>query len=1044
MSGVEESWKDSPAGTWVMQATEKNVCVSDDSRAAGAKRGCRLPKDRVYRIADRIRIGLWICAGWVLLLPWAAKAVGDYGPETCKEGFVWREACGPNDHVCVSAATRARAAQDNSQADARREPNGGPFGPDTCRAGFVWREACGPQDHVCVTPQTRRQAAADDAAAESRFKKRPILWDVLTQHNDAARSGTQPHETALKPSNVKASRFGRLYERHVEGQIIAQPLYVSNQRLPGKGLRNVVYVATRKNWIYAFDADDLNSDPEKGLIWKTQIEPAGDVPNMCTETRGPMGITSTPVIDRRADTMYVVARSTDGAIWLHAVDIATGQPKKGTPGRVRVKAIAAGIKFQEDLELNRAALLMVDGAIYMGFSALNCDNAGWRGWILGYRAPDLEQVGVFLTSSSPDGWGAGVWQSGNGLVADSSGSLYFETGNGLVRGDTDLGESFVKLKLGAPPRYGLTLAGHYPVTNHEALNGGDTDLGSGGPLLLPGNLLAGGGKQGKLYVLNTKTLQPAQNGPGGGPLPPGGSDGFQAFVNTWHDDSTQVSCTYGPKVGILERQCFMPHPIYEEGEAWGPNIHTGPITWRGPAAGFSLVYAMPEKDHLKAFKLNEVKRHLETTASAKSELRSPDGMPGTFLSLSANVNADGIIWASMPKYDGQYQNVPGRLVAFDAVSLKELWRDDDDVGFAKFNPPTVAGGKVFRPTFADKLIVYGLRKDPPAPACHTIAEKYENFTGPEGILGTATGPETASTDGVGRYRHFQGGSIYWTPSTCAYEVHGSIHGEWSALGFETGLLGYPMTDETVTPDGIGRYNHFQSGSIYWTPLSGAHEVHGLIRERWASLGWEQSALGYPISDETDEPDGSGRFSLFEHGVIHWNRATNVVTVRSEAGQLVGPAQDGTDRPGADVDNFDLPAPNPTMCQESCAGNAQCRAWAYVKPSSTQPNPHCWLKSAIPLPQPANCCVSGVRVAIHPSNMHPMDGTFDRFGADFAGFGLPDADPRLCQGECALNGTCRAWAYVEPNTFKGPDPQCFLKTSVPAQVPNQYVVSGTKK
>ena len=66
------------------------------------------------------------------------------------------------------------------------------------------------------------------------------------------------------------------------------------------------------------------------------------------------------------------------------------------------------------------------------------------------------------------------------------------------------------------------------------------------------------------------------------------------------------------------------------------------------------------------------------------------------------------------------------------------------------------------------------------------------------------------------------------------------------------MLGYPTTDETVTPVGIGRYNHFQHGSIYWTPLTGSYEVHGLIRDRWAALGWERSALGYPISDETDE------------------------------------------------------------------------------------------------------------------------------------------------------------------------------------------------
>jgi hypothetical protein len=161
-----------------------------------------------------------------------------------------------------------------------------------------------------------------------------MLWDVLTQRNNAARTGLQPHETILTPSNVTATMFGRLYERHVEGQIIAQPLYVSNQWVPGTGLRNVVYVATRKNWLYAFDADDNNPDPNAGLIWShpVQPQPDGPVPGMCLETRGSVGINSTPVIDRAADTMYVVARKSDGTIWLNAIDIATGAAGRH-PGR---------------------------------------------------------------------------------------------------------------------------------------------------------------------------------------------------------------------------------------------------------------------------------------------------------------------------------------------------------------------------------------------------------------------------------------------------------------------------------------------------------------------------------------------------------------------------------------------------------------------------------------------------------------------------------------------------------------------------------------
>src|SRR5215471_9449525 len=579
-------------------------------------------------------------------------------------------------------------------------------------------------------------AAAAHAAAD----------DVLTQHNDAARTGAQVHETSLKPGNVSATTFGRLYERHVDGQIIAQPLYAGNLDIPGKGQRNVVFVATRKNVVYAFDADDLDPDPAHGLLWSqpVTVEPAAPVPGMCQETYGPIGINSTPVIDRANNAMYLVARKADGTIWLHALDITTGAPKAGTPGKTQIVASQGGLVFNQGLELSRAGLLLWNGAVIFSFSALNCDNQGWHGWVLAYRTSDLAQVGVFVTTNAA-GWGGGVWASGKGIVGDGAGAIYFQTGNGAVGGTSNLGESLVKLNVGPPPSYGLTLSGHYTVSNWSALNNGDTDLGSSGPLLLPGHRLVGGGKQGKLYVLDSATMQPTQNGPAPGPVPPGGSDGFQAFVNTWHDNPTQRVCM---QVEIVGWRCYMPHPRYEESELAGPNLHTGPIFWNGK------FYAMPEKDFIRSFDYNSVTGTLATAPAALSTVRVPDGMPGGALSLSANGNADGIVWALFPKADGQWVNGPGVLVAFDAMTLKELWRDDDDIAYAKFMPPTIAGGKVFRPTFADKLVVYGAKQGATAPVCYNIAQVYQNYTSGDGVLGDPTGPETALPDGVGRKRDY--------------------------------------------------------------------------------------------------------------------------------------------------------------------------------------------------------------------------------------------------------------------------------------------------
>jgi uncharacterized protein with LGFP repeats len=125
-------------------------------------------------------------------------------------------------------------------------------------------------------------------------------------------------------------------------------------------------------------------------------------------------------------------------------------------------------------------------------------------------------------------------------------------------------------------------------------------------------------------------------------------------------------------------------------------------------------------------------------------------------------------------------------------------------------------------------------------------------------------------DGRGSARDYDVGSIYWTPQTGAHEVHGDIRVKWASLGGHRSFLGYPVTDETGCPDGHGRFNHFEGGSIYWTPELGPHEVHGDIRGLWAEMGWERSRLGYPTTDEGDM--AGGRMSRFQGGEIQWSPA----------------------------------------------------------------------------------------------------------------------------------------------------------------------------
>ncbi|HEX8538822.1 MAG TPA: N-acetylmuramoyl-L-alanine amidase, partial [Cystobacter sp.] len=159
-----------------------------------------------------------------------------------------------------------------------------------------------------------------------------------------------------------------------------------------------------------------------------------------------------------------------------------------------------------------------------------------------------------------------------------------------------------------------------------------------------------------------------------------------------------------------------------------------------------------------------------------------------------------------------------------------------------------------------------------------ILERYNSLGGAGGVLGGCVTSELPTPDGRGRYNHFQRGSIYWTPETGAWEVHDLIRDKWSALGWERSVLGYPLTNETATPDGRGRYNHFEQGSIYWTPETGAHEVHHLIREKWAALGWE-TGLGYPTTDELTTPDTVGRYNHFQTGSIYWTPTTGAHEVR---------------------------------------------------------------------------------------------------------------------------------------------------------------------
>jgi hypothetical protein len=550
----------------------------------------------------------------------------------------------------------------------------------------------------------------------------------------------------------------------------------------------------------------------------------------------------------------------DGANYLHAVEIATGVERQPP---VRVAGAFQGVNFDARCQRNRPGLLLLNGNVYLGFGTFNCDQGlpdgtPYHGWIFGYKASDLTPAGVFCTS--PTGGGAGVWQSGGGLVGGADGAIYFETGNDLTDHHAALGDSFIKLPttatgFGAPlhftPSNAATLRDGGPLSPAAtAFNGGhpngvgDTDLGSGGPLLLPSGRLIGGGKQGRYYVINTATMALSQNA-----LPqPDGFDGFQAFENTYHPDFTIQD--------------------YEMGEVFGPNIHSAPVYW----SGTSYVYQMPEKDFLKAFHYDTGSLMVNTTPAAiaaGSWAKPPYGMPGGFCSISANGASGGVIWTCLPQNDGQWSKVGGALAAFDGVTLQQLWSDDSPVSFAKFAPPTIADGRVVRPTFSSdvhhgipgKIVVYGIRPlvlppiphlypwplypilpDPPDPeraAAVEIAALASAYGGSGGRLGTPTGPLTALGDGV-YIREFSatvkqgatchapnsGGSrtiqsaVYYSPKIGAHAVSGEILAKWRELGGAKGSLGLPIAPEKRMDLEGGIASHFENGVISWSPTRG--------------------------------------------------------------------------------------------------------------------------------------------------------------------------------------------------------------------------------
>ncbi len=551
--------------------------------------------------------------------------------------------------------------------------------------------------------------------------------DVLTQHNDQWRTGSNTSETVLTPASVTPTNFGKLYTYLVHGYVYAQPLYVSGLTIAG-GQHNLLFVATMEDDVYAFDADT------NATYWHKQFTggqitpvPIKDIAGRSDlNIHGNIGVLSTPVIDRASSTIYLLARTKDtsNATYfqtLHALDLVTGDEKFGGPVTIHPPG------FNTKTQNQRPGLALANGQIYICWGSHE-DILPYNGYIMTFDAATLALKTVFNTT---DGGSKGaIWQSGQAPAFDDKGNLYVTTGNGDWNGTNQWGQTSLKMS----PAFEV-LDWCTPV-NYAAMNARDTDFGAGGCLLLPGragypstSYVVTGGKDGKLFVMDKDS--------GMGHKSP---------------DDTQV------------------HQIWQAVQSTSrcsAHIHGSPIYWHSGTQG-EMMYVWGENDRGKAYKFDG--STFDTTPLMKTAVTSPItgcGMPGGLLSLSAKGGTNGILWAScVYTGDAVHDIVPGVLRAYDANDLNtELWnsyqnKSRDDLGkLAKYVPPTIANGRVYMATFSNSVCAYGLLNTYTPPLADGIYKIVNHKSGL--ALGVAEG-STANSANVGQERYTGADSQKWT------------------------------------------------------------------------------------------------------------------------------------------------------------------------------------------------------------------------------------------------------------------------------------------
>lgn len=556
------------------------------------------------------------------------------------------------------------------------------------------------------------------------LEDRTVPTNVTMYHMDVASTGQNLAETTLNPANVNVNQFGKLYATPMDGQVYAQPLYktgVSITTGPDQGIKDIAIVCTEHNTVYAINS--VNGQ----VLWSKNLGPSvpqGDV--LTGDITNEIGITGTPVIDPARNIMFVIAKTKENTnhyvqrLW--ALNLSDGSNALGGPAVIADTTYngsytynsgpytigngdgAINVSGQNRVYFNAlrendrssATLTNNNNNLYLAFAS-HGDNGPYHGWILYYDVSGSTMVLKGALNTTPNGGLGGIWEGGGGIVVDPQGFLYAETGNGTFDKTLDAqgmpingnyGMAFIKVALDPTTSqgsqgtnkngWGLKVVDYFVPMNVDNLNAGDTDLGSGGPLVLPDSLgsaahphlLVGGGKEGKLYLIDR--------------------DNMGHFSST-SDNVVQV--VVNAANGILSTPTLYKNTLYV-------------ISGYGNDTG-------------RAFNISNGVINTTTTS------RTTDGFGyvGWTAALSANGASNGIVWI--------LDRGANELRAYDAANLgTKLYTSNQATGsrdtlgsVQKFSSPIVADGKVFVGTF-NSFVGYGLLQPPtsrPAQPTNLIA-----------------------------------------------------------------------------------------------------------------------------------------------------------------------------------------------------------------------------------------------------------------------------------------------------------------------------------